>query len=156
MTGRKPKPTALKLLQGNPGNRPINKKEPKPKAQKPRAPTHLDDEAKKEWRRMSDKLFDLGLLTEIDKAALAAYCMAWSRWVQAELNIQKYGMVQLSPDKKWPVQSPYLPIANRAMEQMTKLLAEFGMTPSSRSRLQVDTGEKSDPFEEWASGRRSS
>lgn len=154
-TGRKPIPTNLKVLRGNPGKRALNANEPKPRARKPIAPSHLDDEAKREWRRMSDKLFKLGLLTEIDKAALAAYCMAWSRWVQAEESVRKYGIVMLSPDKGWPIQSPYLAIANKAMEQMTKMLGEFGMTPSSRSRIHVETQEKSDPFEEWASGRRS-
>lgn len=150
MAGRKPIPTNLKLLRGNPGKRPLNQNEPTPAPKIPRAPEHLSDEAKREWRRMARTLFDLGLLTEIDRAALAAYCTAWGRWVEAENNLKKYGTVMLSPDKGWPVQSPYLSIANRAMEQMQKFMVEFGMTPSSRSKVSASKAEQSsDPFSEW-------
>ena len=50
-SGPKPKPTKLKLLEGNPGRRPINDKEPKPKERLPQCPTHLSEEAKREWQR---------------------------------------------------------------------------------------------------------
>lgn len=155
MAGRRPTPTHLKLLQGNPGKRPINDAEPKPEAKKPRAPAHLDDEARREWDRMADKLHKVGLLTEIDKAALAAYCVAWSRWVEAEAMVKRYGLVILSPDKGFPVHSPYLSVANRAMEQMLKCAAEFGMTPSSRSRTRAVKPEQGseDPMERLLSGR---
>ena len=52
--GRKPKPTALKMLEGNPGGRPLNTKEPKPEKKAPRCPSWLEDEAKKSgsvWRK---------------------------------------------------------------------------------------------------------
>lgn len=83
---------------------------------------------------MGRKLAAWGLLTEIDGAALALYCQAWARWVEAEAQLLKFGTVIKSPNG-FPIQSPYLPIANKAMEQMTKLLVEFGMSPSSRSRV---------------------
>lgn len=155
MAGRKPLPTHLKVLRGNPGKRPLNDREPQPRRVTPRMPDHLSPEAKKEWRRMAKRLAKLGLLTEIDGAALAAYCTAYGRWVEAERNVQKYGTVMLSPDKGWPVQSPYLSIANKAMEQMHKFLTEFGMTPSSRSRIQVEPPqEAADPFEELFGGNQ--
>lgn len=50
--GRKPKPTAMKVLEGNPGKRQLNSKEPKPVKKAPRCPNWLEDEAKKEWKRM--------------------------------------------------------------------------------------------------------
>lgn len=103
---------------------------------------------------MSKTLFGLGLLTEIDRAALAAYCQAYGRWVEAERNVQKYGTVMISPDKGWPIQSPYLAIANKALEQMHKYLVEFGMTPSSRSRIHVEKQESKDDFEEFLNGSR--
>ena len=61
--GRKPKPTAIKELEGNPGKRPLNKNEPKPEKTAPKCPTWLDKEAKKEWRRMSKSLEAIGILT---------------------------------------------------------------------------------------------
>lgn len=64
--GRKPKPTALKELEGNPGRRPLNGAEPKPERKAPRCPSWLEEEAKKEWRRMGRILEQMGLLTEMD------------------------------------------------------------------------------------------
>lgn len=85
---------------------------------------------------MGRKLLDCGLMTEIDGAALALYCQSWARWVEAEDNLRKYGVVIKAPSG-FPVQSPYLSIANKAMSQMTRLLVEFGMSPSSRTRVVI-------------------
>ena len=84
MRGLKPTPTHLKLIKGNPGKRRINEREPVPTADLPSAPTHLSDGAKVEWGRVSEELYRLGLLTGVDRAALAAYCQAYARWAQAE------------------------------------------------------------------------
>lgn len=131
----KPKPTHLKLIMGNPGKRPINTREPKPKIGIPALPDHLSAAAKVEWRRISKQLAEIGLLSEIDRAALAAYCQSWGRWVDAEHELAKHGTLVKSPNG-YPMPSPYLSIANKAMRQMHSLLAEFGMTPSARTRLQ--------------------
>ena len=50
--GRKPKPTALKALEGNPGKRPLNEHEPVPPKATLRCPAWLEAEAKKEWKRL--------------------------------------------------------------------------------------------------------
>ena len=83
----------------------------------------------------------LGLVTEVDKAALAGYCQAWARWVEAEEQLTRFGAVIKSPSG-YPIQSPYLPIANKALDQMTRLLVEFGMSPSSRSRVDLQPQRK--------------
>jgi P27 family predicted phage terminase small subunit len=105
-----------------------------PQPEIPACPPHLQGEAREEWQRMGERLFEHGLLTEIDGPALALYCQAWERWVEAEENLRKYGVVIKSPNN-FPMPSPYLAIANQAMAQMIRLLAEFGMSPSSRSRV---------------------
>jgi P27 family predicted phage terminase small subunit len=152
MAGRKPKPTALKELQGNPGKRALNKSEPQP-AGSPKCPPHLDKAAKAEWRRISDELTRLGLLTMVDRAALAAYCASWSRWVSAEESIRKFGLVIKSPKSGYPVQNPYVGIGNTALDTMRKFLTEFGMTPASRSRLSVEPlAPEADPFEAFMQG----
>ncbi|MEM6560029.1 MAG: phage terminase small subunit P27 family [Planctomycetota bacterium] len=143
MRGRKPKPTAIKELTGNPGKRALNKSEPKPAAKLPACPKHLGDEARKEWRRVTKQLADLNLLTDLDRAVLAAYCQAWGRWVEAETELRKHGPVVKSPSG-YPIQNPYLSIANKAMEQMRKLLPELGLSPSSRSRIQTPTDAEAD------------
>lgn len=150
--GRKPKPTHLKLLAGNPGKRTLNAGEPKPRASIPRCPSHLSPEAKAEWKRMARRLHGLGLLTELDGTALAIYCQAYGRWVAAEQKLREFGPVIKSPGGM-PMQSPFLAIANRAIEQVRSLMTEFGMTPSSRSRISIQSiDEEDDAFEEFLKG----
>ena len=143
--GRPPKPTHLKVLEGNPGKRPLNKKEPKPDKAIPTCPTHLSKEAKVEWRRISKILFDLGLLTNVDRAALAMYCQTYGRWVQAEKQIKDNNLV-IKTKTGYPIQNPYISVSNQAMTKMRGFLAEFGMTPASRSRVATEEDED-DPME---------
>ena len=154
MRGRKPKPTALKILYGNPGKRRLNKNEPKPPLEIPDPPDHLNDVAKKEWFRITKLLSQLGLISQLDMAGVAAYCVAFDRWAQAEKKVAKHGFIVMSPDKKFPMTSPYLSVAERAMEAMRKMLSEFGLTPSSRARLHVpQTPDALDEFERFCAGR---
>ena len=70
--GRKPKPSHLKLVTGNPGKRAINTQEPVPERILPQPPPELTAEARGEWDLVAGELNRLGLLTGIDRAALAA------------------------------------------------------------------------------------
>jgi P27 family predicted phage terminase small subunit len=134
--GRKPKPTHLKLLAGVPGHRPLNDKEPQPDLleETPQPPSHLSGEARTHWANIVPKLVRNGMLSEVDVPTIAAYCQAYGRWVAAESMVAKQGDVLISPSG-FPIQNPYLAVANKAMEQMIKREVEFGMTPSSRSRV---------------------
>jgi len=136
----KPKPTRLKLLEGVVNKRRINMNEPKPKSKKrkPAAPSFLNQAAKKEWKRIAGELHQLGLLTNLDLTALAGYCASYAIFVDASKNLEKHGML-VKAQSGFPMQSPYLSIANKAMSEMRRWMAEFGMTPSSRSRVVVDT-----------------
>ncbi len=147
MGGRKPIPTTLKLLHGNPGRRPINKDEPKPDLEAPDCPDHLDAEARAEWARIVGKLEPLGLVTHLDRAALAGYCVTWARWVEAERKLAELGLLVKTPSG-YPIQSPYLAIANQAAKAMREFLTEFGLTPSSRSRVKGSPPKKKDPLED--------
>jgi P27 family predicted phage terminase small subunit len=136
--GPRPGPTTLKLLRGNPGRRPLNPQEPQFPKKIPKAPAHLDPVARKEWRRVVKPLAAAGLLTDVDRAALSGYCVAWARWIDAESKLKEFGSVLRSPSKGFPVLSPYLIIANAAMNQMRRFLSDFGMSPATRSQLRVD------------------
>jgi P27 family predicted phage terminase small subunit len=150
MKGRKPKPTTLKVLAGNPGKRPLNRAEPQVAQGLPDCPAFLDDEAKAKWFRTAGLLHDMGLLTKADRSALAAYCTAYSRWVAAEAEVRKYGAVVLTPVKRIPMKSPYLCVAEAALETMRKFMVEFGLTPFSRSRIRViGEGPAADEFEQF-------
>ncbi len=167
--GRKPTPTALKKLRGNPGKRVLVTSEPKfDPVTHLNPPEWLNEVAKSEWRRVAPQLFAQDLFSEVDHASLSAYCVAYSRWRQAEQLVQQ----QIDKSSKpvaganalelplamefrtlqgYAQQIPQIGIANSYLDKMRSLAAEFGFTPASRSRLAWTGGEipKGDPYEEY-------
>ena len=148
MRGRKPKPTNVKRLEGNPGKRPLNENEPQPVTDRTTPPSHLSPEAKTEWRRIYPELHAMGLANKVDRAALAAYCQVYGRWAKYERIVSEKG--ELYKTAQGNIQtSPALWVVNKALEQMYKYLTEFGMTPASRSRIQTSEPVlNKDPMEE--------
>ena len=140
MKGRKPTPARLRLVKGNAGHRPIPEGPDVP-VEIPTKPPHLSVIASQEWDRIAPQLYTAGLLTSIDLAALSTYCQAFGRWVEAEEQIKTHGVLVKSPSG-FPMVSPYLIVANKAMEQLSKALVEFGMSPSSRSRVKASAPQK--------------
>ena len=147
--GRKPKPTALKVLEGNPGKRTLNVNEPKPEKKAPKCPTWLEPEAKKEWRRMSRSLEAIGILTKVDAASFAGYCQAYARWKEAEEFLTKHGTIFKTPSG-YIQQVPQVSIAQTYLKIMKDFCSEFGLTPASRTRINVGekTGDTDDPMED--------
>lgn len=153
MKGRKPRPTHLKVIEGERNKDRINLDEPKFEPNVPTCPRHLSKEARREWRRLATGLFRMGMLTDVDRGVFAAYCQAWGRWVEAENEIAKSGPVLravlrnkdgnvIKDEDGNPVpggyyQNPFLAVANRAWSNMVKAAAEMGISPSSRSRIVV-------------------
>ena len=152
MKGRKPKPTKLHVLNGNPSRKDLNTNEPKPKPVAPKPPSWLRKEAKKEWKRAAKELEQLGLLTQIDMAAFAGYCQSYAKWKEAEVFLQENGMTyELNKyDDEGEVistyyqQYPEVSIAKQCLDQIRQFCAEFGMTPSARSRIQLPSNENSE------------
>lgn len=200
MKGRKPKPTDLKIAEGNRGKRKQNEHEPKPTIldRIPRAPRHLNDDGAAEWKRIAHQLHELGLLTDLDLSSLGAYCASFARFLHAErelhrdrleveeairlrrANPQDYSEVALlrlamaaNDDDRDPeeaaalrdesksrqgikaltergsellvytgngnlIQNPLVGISRRAAADMLRFAAEFGMTPSARSRIDTE------------------
>jgi len=159
MPGRRPKPTTLRKLQGDAGHRPLNDKEPEPPIGEPKMPANLGPLAKQEWKSIVAKLTPLGMLSTIDGKALAAYCHAFESWVEANIAVVVHGIVVKEPIfNKEGVQvgsklkrNPADVASQSWLKIMKSFLVEFGMTPSSRSRLRVDkpAGEEKDPFESF-------
>ena len=155
--GPAPKPTALKVLQGNPGKRPLNDKEPEYEKSDEllKPPPYLSTHGKKEWKRIAPMLLNNGLLTNVDISALGAYCQAYHRWIEAEKAIRTYGMTCVT-DKGNIIQRPEVGIANTAMRDMLKYAKEFGLTPSSRTNLKAEkVEEQEDPFMTFIRGGKS-
>jgi P27 family predicted phage terminase small subunit len=127
---------AVRQVRGNPGRRRISDREPRPPAGIPAAPAHLDAVARAEWARVAPDLAAARLLTGLDRAGLAAYCTAWSRWLAAEAKLQELGTIVPSARGRSQL-SPYFRVANVALKQLREFGADFGLSPASRSRIQV-------------------
>ena len=153
--GPAPKPTVLNDLAGNPSKRKKNTREPKPASNNLVAPDHLSPAAKAEWDRLVALFTDLKLLTNVDADALAMYADTYARWAEATSILSKQGMIVYT-ENGFPIQSPYLSIVNQTMKVMQKFLAEFGMTPASRTRLQVPEEPEDDPFESFVNKKKRS
>jgi P27 family predicted phage terminase small subunit len=153
MAGRKPLPTHLKIVKGTARSHRLNPSEPAPAASAPQAPGHLDERAKEKFDRLAKMLAAHGIMTVLDTAALARYCIIWCRWIDAEQEVKTRGPV-VKPQGGNVIQNPFLAIANRCLSQMAQIESEFGMTPSSRSRIRAESVSKTvDPFESFLNGR---
>lgn len=147
----RPTPTALKLVKGNPGRRPISRREAKPAKKLPAAPAHLDPRARAEWDHIVPELWAAGLLTSVDGAVIAAYCTAYARWAEAEETLAKMrerdgvtGALLIKTKNGNVIQNPLVGTSNRAMLLMMRFAIEFGMTPSARANLEAVPNEYPD------------
>ena len=140
--GPAPTPTPLLTLRGSTlvTQRRL-RGEVKPPPGAPPCPEWLDAESKAAWRQLVPTLELMGILTKVDANALARYCKLWARWRSMEDFIDAKGvMYPLKGDDgkvKCFQQWPQVAIANKLAQQLTRLEAEFGMTPSARARIQV-------------------
>jgi P27 family predicted phage terminase small subunit len=142
MPGPPPKPTALRIYEGNRSHRPLNDREPTPLTGEPPMPRHLDALARKEWKRLTPLLLSMRVLSEADGLALANLCMTYSTLVQAQRLMLKAAKGSASPllmktPSGYIQQSPLLGIINSQMAALTVQLREFGLSPASRTRVQT-------------------
>lgn len=140
--GRKPKPTAIKQLAGNPGGRPLNDAEPQPQPADPgRIPYRLLPKARRFWLENAGRMSDLGLLTEIDLPAFQMMATHYAVAVQAAETIRAEGIMATDEhglDRKHPA----LQVLRDNSGAFRAYAAEFGMTPSSRSRVRSNVPEE--------------
>lgn len=142
MAGRKKTPSKLKILKGTDQPCRMNPAEAEPDLAIPSPPDHLSQDASVEWGRVSQELYQLGLLSRIDRAALAAYCQAYGRWCESERMLAQKGLLVKTTNGN-VIQSPLVGIANKCLEIMHRYLTEFGMTPAARARVHAEKPEKS-------------
>lgn len=149
-------PTKIKRLHGDIHKERWNKKEPIPESAIPSCPDKLDGAAKYEWKRITKELFQLGILSRIDRADLAAYCSSYARWMECEDKIKE--LKTKNPDSLGVLYkttngnliiSPLLSVLKGEREACHKFLVEFGMTPASRTRINVEKKNDEDEFEKF-------
>tara|TARA_Y100000310_G_C20590278_1_gene767613 strand:- start:11 stop:460 length:450 start_codon:yes stop_codon:yes gene_type:complete len=123
------------------GHRPLNENEPKPEPIVPEKPDWISSEAKAEWDRVQPELEGLGLLTRIDRGALAGYCQAWADFKATTEWIEEHGEMYKTKDKLGNVVFKVFPqvnIKSKARRDMVVFAREFGMTPSARAGIQTE------------------
>lgn len=155
MAGRTPKPTSLKLLQGNPGRRPLNASEPQPDAGAPEMPAGLSDEAEAEWRRILPILASMRVLTVADSATIAGYCQSFADWIGAQADIREHGRLIEEPitNRMGEVvghrlkKNPAITIASDMKKAMRAYASDLGLSPASRTRVHA-TPTTDDPAED--------
>jgi len=140
------KPTALKLIAGNPGGKKLPKGEATPPASMPTMPGHLGAEARAEWQRLAPMLVQLGLLSTLDRTAFAAYCQAWAHHVEAEEMLASSGTTMTTSNGQIIV-SPWMRVSRQAVETLARLLGEFGLTPAARTRINTTPPHMGGDFE---------
>jgi P27 family predicted phage terminase small subunit len=161
--GRKAKPFELKVLEGNPGHRPLEaSNHPSPPRKVPTCPKWLVGEARREWARLAPELFRSGLLTELDRGTLVHACSAWGRSVAAEMRLAqletertqlKDRLAETPEDtaaaetlekklnKNWGEICTETGKRKNAVAEHMKLTACLGMNPSARSSIKVSNGQ---------------
>lgn len=146
----RPKPTALKLVTGNPGKRRLPKNEPKPRRVRPSPPAHLSRDALVAWGAFSERLFPLGLLTELDAAALELLCENYAEIQLLRRDLDANGWFETITRTNGTQATVTRAAAARlsdAERRFRSMLVEFGLTPSARSKVTAtpDDDRRDDP-----------
>lgn len=139
-SGPPPLPTAVKLVRGNPGKRPLPADEPTPE---PGAtpPTWMTKAARKYWPDIADQLMAANVLGNIDDKALAVYCETHVQYIKARDALEQFNdnYVYVTHTGSLKVR-PEWEMMMACMDKMVKMLVEFGCTPASRTRVKTVPG----------------
>src|SRR5262245_52000322 len=112
MMGRRPKPSHLRILEGNRGKRPLNLNEPRPAGDLSEAPHWFSDEQRQSWD-YAIKHAPAGLLKLIDRSILTVWVAAEVIHREAVQKVVEFGLLSKAPMSGMPIQNPYLPIVNK-------------------------------------------
>jgi len=131
--GRRPTPTVLKQLHGNPGRRPINANEPQGQGELWKPPHWFDEIQREQWHYALEWA-PPGLLTATDRDILVAWCAACVEHARACIEVRTHGQVVKTRDGN-AIQNPYLGVMNRQALIMMRAASELGFTPAARAAL---------------------
>lgn len=147
-SGRKPKPTAVLRLTGQFRPDRHNAGEPDPPTAIPSPTKSLKGEALAEWDRITVLLAQAQCIAELDRSSLTAYCIEWARYIEANNKLRFGGTLLSESTKGTKMPHPLLRVSDRALANMLRICQEFGLTPASRTRLDITAGQSSeDPLD---------
>lgn len=167
--GPLPKSATVHQLHGNPSKKNLQSviDTLQPEIEIPGCPPHLLKEAKKEWKRITPELKKYGLISKLDRSALASYCQQWALMVYAETQINRMmvaaekkqriaeangevyegsdGLIEVTKNGN-VIYSPYYIIAKNSRYILDRMLANFGMSPAARGRVSPSNRLQKDLF----------
>lgn len=142
MAGRKKVPTSLKIMRGTNRRDRENPDEPRPRVLPGMEPPDwLEDEVARDvWAATVPVLERTGVLTEADVDALAGYCTAMSHLRAANKEIREGNQgrttyVSMGEGGMMIRKHPAIGVAHEALRLALSFQSEFGLTPSSRTRV---------------------
>ena len=155
--GRPRKPLSIVRLEGNPGKRRIPRPDEEVAVERipPTMPKRLDAEARAEWKRIIPLLMAMGIIGQVDRAALVELCQAWSIGQQARAALRKKGLTMRMRTKGggiYEMQRPEVAIAHKFMGLHKALCSEFGLTASARARMSIPGAKSKDDFDDLEEG----
>lgn len=155
MRGRKPVPTVLKMIRGNPGKRDLNTHEPQAGELSMACPPELlEAEAQQEWVRTIVPAILIGQITETDRVLAIAHCELWSTWRSQLADAARHPHVVAVGEHKHPMPNPARGMANKTLGMLVKVDSELGLSPASRSRVTAIPKSSANPLDRFTSRRR--
>lgn len=145
MKGRKQKHPKIKLLERNPGKRPITDVMDKKLKIKIKKPEFFDTYASVIWDELAPQLIADGRLTPLTRAGFEILCVLKGRMNKIEEELQRQNFLKQGY-RKDSVKNPLLTIYKTTVDQFFKFAAEYGLTPLSRQRLVLEPSEPDDSF----------
>ena len=149
--GRPATPTQLKILRGNPGKRKLPADEPQPPTSGIEMPDYLGPVARSRWAVMLPLLEAVRVMTKADVEALARYCDTYEWWLATREKLRKegdtYPILNDKGEVKYIAQRPEVAIAHKLAAQLHTLEADFGLNPSSRTKLATQNEAPKDDLE---------
>ena len=126
LRGPPPQPTRLRVLSGNPGRRPINRREPQPIGE----PERPDFVGAEEWDRIIASM-PPGFFSAADTPVLAVLCSALAMHHAAFAEVTADGLDAHGGTH------PLIAVMARQAEIVLKASDRLGLSPSARTRLTV-------------------
>ena len=167
--GTLPTPTKIRILNGNPSRRPLPTNEPQFAPGVPDRPTGMSASARKQWDGLVGEMANSGVLRRVDGGALSMLCedLAMLDTLRKGLAAQAREITHKAKEKKQQISGNALTALSRTTEGRRTLSTirelsaqiiiqrrEFGLTPSSSTRVQASGGSAQfiDPLEQALCG----
>jgi P27 family predicted phage terminase small subunit len=154
-----------KILNGEPNQDRLNYNEPQPKPGRTTAPAILKGAALSEWRRIYSILEGMQIMTQADRAILAAYCLVWGTIVDVQRQINKLQDAAIKagkdPSNAYLIKgeekiylNPLMRIRSNSLAELNTFAAKLGLSPSDRGKIEMPEQKMEDEFEKFLQDNR--